>query len=287
MCVLHHRPICRMNGRSIKWLKEVRKNNMPVNGMLTELTIRHWKEYMLNIVKLISMVRHNGSWSFIITFFQLSLLVSILSFMMWSDEPGRIIPKNCKSYAQNAQNPRKTLLWMDSTYELPIKRVTHTLSIQVSDFAKKPWHKFQPWPKNFSMDFILQSQGVSDPVPQDMHLLQLNPLKWVLPRFSGEPPGCFPLPFAPSCGLVGAVMELLTQKSMGVVDGQSIEKNGPFRMFFGVQEFSEKQVSCTRNMKLKPSQEPEMIIVIVLEIETGNVDSSSESGFHQCLGYDQ
>jgi len=82
-------------------------------------------------------------------------------------------------------------------------------------------------------------------------------------------------------------MELLTQKSMGVVDGQSIEKNGPFRMFFGVQEFSEKQVSCTRNMKLKPSQEPEMIIVIVLEIETGNVDSSSESGFHQCLGYDQ
>lgn len=126
MCVLHHRPICRMNGRSIKWLKEVRKNNMPVNGMLTELTIRHWKEYMLNIVKLISMVRHNGSWSFIITFFQLSLLVSILSFMMWSDEPGRIIPENCKSYAQNAQNPRKTLLWMDSTYELPIKRVTHT-----------------------------------------------------------------------------------------------------------------------------------------------------------------
>ena len=28
---------------------------------------------------------------------------------------------------------------------------------------------------------------------------------------------------------VGAVMELLTQKKMGVVDGQAIEKNGPFR----------------------------------------------------------
>ena len=58
MCVLHHRPICRINGRSIKWFKEVRKNNMPVNGMFTELAIDIEKDIC---VKLISMVRHNGS----------------------------------------------------------------------------------------------------------------------------------------------------------------------------------------------------------------------------------
>ena len=84
--------------------------------------------------------------------------------------------------------------------------VSHTLSILKSVISQQKKHctNFNQT-NHFSMDFILQNPGgvgsLSNPVPQDMHLLQLNPLKWVLPRFSGEPPGCFPLPFAPSCGL--------------------------------------------------------------------------------------
>ena len=222
MCVLHHRPICRINGRSIKWFKEVRKNNMPVNGMFTELAIDIEKDIC---VKLISMVRHNGSWSFIITFFQLSLLVSILSFMMWSDEPGRIIPKNCKSYAQN---PRKTLLWMDSTYELPIKRVTHTHFPSKSVISQKKMAQILTMAEEFL-------HGFHPPIPRGVESSS--------PGYAPLAAESFEMGFAQIqrrttrlfsvavCAVmwVGAVMELLTQKKMGVVDGQAIEKNGPFR----------------------------------------------------------